>query len=402
MDFFIHYLDEFSYIGICVWLMLAGLGVPLPEDIPLIFGGAMAGAGKINVWVHFVLSMIFIVIGDSCLYFIGRRIGSSAPRSARGGRNSSPTSAAAKVHGFFQKYGMWTVFFGRFVAGIRGAVFLSAGIANFPFSRFLLMDFLAALISVPVWIYMGWLFGENWHVILDTAKEYQTSGSVGISAVLVVRRPPGTSTKTRGQGGDRSGPRRWSPQASGGLQRSRRTVARRGFEAARLVVDARAGRVASGSRRGEEHARGHADPSTASASHRPRRVEWRFAMGQDARGCRITDVFVRVDLDTLYPRWTDVHAADPGTDALARFHGAWVGGLPAAALGRTTDAAAPPPRRGRGQRGRRARTSGAGTPSTPPRCTRAPAGPRRAPPAPTGRARRPRPRRATARSTPVR
>lgn len=41
------------------------------------------------------------------------------------------------------------------------------------------------------------------------------------------------------------------------------------------------------------------------------RVEWRFAMGQDARGCRITDVFVRVDLDTLYPRWTDVNAADP-------------------------------------------------------------------------------------------
>lgn len=184
MDFFIHYLDEFSYIGICVWLMLAGLGVPLPEDIPLIFGGAMAGAGKINVVVHFVLSMIFILLGDSCLYFIGRRIGSSSEVSPRWAKLITH-ERRAKVHGFFEKYGMWTVFFGRFVAGIRGAVFLSAGIANFSFSRFLLMDFLAALISVPVWIYMGWLFGENWHVILETAKEYQT-WVVGISAVLVV------------------------------------------------------------------------------------------------------------------------------------------------------------------------------------------------------------------------
>lgn len=183
MEFLTHYLDEFSYIGIAVWLMLAGLGVPLPEDIPLIFGGAMAGAGKINVWVHFVLSMIFIVIGDSCLYFIGRRIGTSAEVSPRWSKLITH-ERRVKVQSFFLKYGMWTVFFGRFVAGIRGAVFLSAGIANFPFSRFLLMDFLAALISVPVWIYMGWLFGENWHAILDTAKEYQT-WVVGIAAVLV-------------------------------------------------------------------------------------------------------------------------------------------------------------------------------------------------------------------------
>jgi membrane protein DedA with SNARE-associated domain len=46
VEFLTHYLEEFSYVGIAVWLMLAGLGVPLPEDIPLIFGGAMAGAAR--------------------------------------------------------------------------------------------------------------------------------------------------------------------------------------------------------------------------------------------------------------------------------------------------------------------------------------------------------------------
>lgn len=183
MEFLIHYLEDFSYVGIAVWLMLAGLGLPLPEDIPLIFGGVLAGAGKINVVVHFFLSMTFILVGDSCLYFIGRRIGTSAEVSPRWSRLITP-ARRTKVQGFFLKYGIWTVFFGRFVAGVRGAVFLSAGIARFSFPRFLLMDFLAALVSVPVWIYMGWLFGENWHTILDTAKTYQ-SWVVGSLALLV-------------------------------------------------------------------------------------------------------------------------------------------------------------------------------------------------------------------------
>ncbi|MCK6570501.1 DedA family protein [Myxococcota bacterium] len=184
MEFLTHYLEEFSYVGIAVWLMLAGLGVPLPEDIPLIFGGAMAGAGKIDVYVHFFLSMAFILIGDSCLFFIGRRIGTATEVSPRWSKLITH-ERREKVHAFFEKYGMWTVFFGRFVAGIRGAVFLSAGIANYSFSKFLLMDFLAALISVPVWIYLGWIFGENWHDILEIAKEYQT-WVLAISAAIVV------------------------------------------------------------------------------------------------------------------------------------------------------------------------------------------------------------------------
>lgn len=184
MEHLTHYIDEFSYIGIAVWLMLAGLGVPLPEDIPLIFGGAMAGAGKINVYVHFFISMAFILIGDSCLFFIGRRLGKATEVSPRWARLITH-ERRAKVHTFFEKYGMWTVFFGRFVAGIRGAVFLSAGMADFSFKKFLLMDFLAALVSVPVWIYLGWIFGENWQKILAEATEY-SNWVVAVSAGLVV------------------------------------------------------------------------------------------------------------------------------------------------------------------------------------------------------------------------
>jgi len=178
------YLDQFTYVGVALSLFVAGLGVPLPEDIPLIFGGAMAGAGKINVYIHFAISMTFILIGDTCLYFIGRRIGSAAEGTGRLGRLLTP-ERRAKATVWFDRYGSWAVFFGRFVAGIRGAVFLTAGTARFPLPRFILLDFLAALISVPVWIWLGWKFGENWEVVLETAKSAQGWVLGGLAVVAV-------------------------------------------------------------------------------------------------------------------------------------------------------------------------------------------------------------------------
>lgn len=186
MEWLIASLGKFTYIGIALSLFVAGLGVPVPEDIPLIFGGAMAGAGKINVYIHFGISMAFILIGDSCLYLIGTRLGNASEGKGFFSRLLTP-ARRLKAQGYYDRFGNWTVFFGRFIAGVRGAIFLSAGVVKFPYWRFLLLDFLAALISVPVWIYLGWTFGENWQVILEKAKEAQgwVLGSIALVVIAV-------------------------------------------------------------------------------------------------------------------------------------------------------------------------------------------------------------------------
>lgn len=192
MDWVTEYIEEFQYVAIALVLFLAGLGVPIPEDIPLIYGGVMAGQGKMDVTIHFVVSMIFILIGDSCLYFIGKKI-------SRGHRQIEQTRSKPsrldkllkpemriKVQSYFDRYGSWAVFFGRFVAGVRGAVFLTAGITGFPLKRFILLDGLAALISVPVWIGLGFWFGKRWTVILEIMKTYQLYVFAGIICVGII------------------------------------------------------------------------------------------------------------------------------------------------------------------------------------------------------------------------
>ena len=187
LEWISQYIEEFSYVGIALVLFLAGLGVPIPEDIPLILGGVLSSLGKMNVYIHFVVSMIFIIIGDVSLYLIGKRISKSNDLnpSSRFGKILTP-ERKEKVTQAFDKYGSWAVFFGRFVAGIRGAVYLTAGMTKFPLLRFIILDFIAALISVPLWIYLGYWAGNKWEEYADLIKEYQVYVFGGIASVILI------------------------------------------------------------------------------------------------------------------------------------------------------------------------------------------------------------------------
>jgi membrane protein DedA with SNARE-associated domain len=187
MEWLTQSFEQFQYVAIALVLFLAGLGVPIPEDIPLIYGGVMSGKGSMNVYLHFVVSMVFIVVGDVSLYMIGRRLargaGTSTETPSRWQRLASP-ERLSKVQGFFERYGSWSVFFGRFVAGVRGAVFLTAGMSGFPLARFILLDTLAALLSVPLWIALGYWAGAHWEELLEQAKSYQVYVLGGLVLVI--------------------------------------------------------------------------------------------------------------------------------------------------------------------------------------------------------------------------
>jgi membrane protein DedA with SNARE-associated domain len=137
--------------------------------------------------------MIFIVVGDVSLYMIGRRLAKGADQTdtevstppTRWQRLASP-ERLEKVQGFFERYGSWSVFFGRFVAGVRGAVFLTAGMSGFPLLRFIILDGLAALLSVPLWIALGYWAGEHWEELLESAKSYQGYVLGGLILVALV------------------------------------------------------------------------------------------------------------------------------------------------------------------------------------------------------------------------
>ena len=72
------------------------------------------------------------------------------------------------------------VFCGRFVVGLRSAIFFAAGTAGVSARLFLLVDTLAALISVPFFVWLGWRFASDLHRVEAITKDIR-----GLSLLIV-------------------------------------------------------------------------------------------------------------------------------------------------------------------------------------------------------------------------
>ena len=161
------YLAEFTYAGIFLLLLLCGLGLPVPEDIPILVSGYLSHLGTIRPWAALAVNLTGILIGDIMIYSFGYWMGPRAMQH-RLLRLVMTRRRMLKVNRFFDQHGKKAIFFGRFVAGLRAPLFLAAGVARVRPRTFVLMDGTAALISVPLLFSLAYYFGEN----LDALREF--------------------------------------------------------------------------------------------------------------------------------------------------------------------------------------------------------------------------------------
>src|SRR4051794_22802271 len=73
-------LQAGGYVVLFGLLFACGLGLPLPEDIPLIVAGALAATGKMNLWVAGAVAWCGIMGGDIVLYNLGKHYGMNITR----------------------------------------------------------------------------------------------------------------------------------------------------------------------------------------------------------------------------------------------------------------------------------------------------------------------------------
>lgn len=169
-------------------LIACGLGVPLPEDLSLILGGFLAHKGAASLTGMMIVGFAGILIGDSLIYWAGRRLGSRVGTGKRTGffaRIVTPEKRA-RVEGLFALHGQKIVMIARFLPGVRAVTYFTAGSARMPFWRFLLWDGIAALLSAPLFVLLGYKFGGELERLLDQVKEAQFTVFAALGAALLV------------------------------------------------------------------------------------------------------------------------------------------------------------------------------------------------------------------------
>lgn len=153
-------VSEGSLALIFAILVVAGLGVPIPEDIPLIAAGVLAQQGVAPFWVALLVCAAGVLIGDTSIFLMARRLG---PRALEGAlfRKLLPPERRARIERLFARWGGGVIFGARHVAGLRAPTFAFAGMHGMPLSRFLLWDLLGLCVSAPWMLGIGYWFAGN-------------------------------------------------------------------------------------------------------------------------------------------------------------------------------------------------------------------------------------------------
>jgi membrane protein DedA with SNARE-associated domain len=147
-------------VAVVAALLVAGLGVPIPEDLSLLTGGYLVWSGQEPFWLVLVACLLAIVIGDSALFFLGWHFGPRITQH-RWLRHRLTPKRLERVERHFEKHGNKTILLARFAAGARALFFLAAGAMKMSYWRFLLLDGLAAVVSGTAWVLLGWRFGAQ-------------------------------------------------------------------------------------------------------------------------------------------------------------------------------------------------------------------------------------------------
>ena len=165
----------FPYWGIFILLILGGIGLPFPEDLILILAGQLVHSEELNlIWI---LTICFagVLPTDFLLYYAGKKYGRAIWRQRFIRRILTP-QRRVQVMDQFKKRGDIVVFIARFIGGFRSPVFITAGILKMSAWRFFLLDFLASLVSIPLFVlgafYLGQRFSEGAHHIAKKITLY--------------------------------------------------------------------------------------------------------------------------------------------------------------------------------------------------------------------------------------
>ena len=184
------WVDWGGSLVIFALLFACGLGLPLPEDIPLLIGGYFVGRGEMNLLTVGVLAWAGIIGGDCVLYYLARRYGMGVTRLPLIGRHVTE-KRILWAEQKFERHGIWVVAVCRMFAGVRGAMVIAAGAIRFNFLKFVIADGIAALVSGGLFVYLGYLAGKHLGSVADVRarikhyEHYVVIAAVVLAIVLV-------------------------------------------------------------------------------------------------------------------------------------------------------------------------------------------------------------------------
>ncbi len=185
-----------AHPGEWTFLLLLACGIGLPpwsEELVLLACGWAVAEGHLGFVAAMGWCFAGILLGDAVLFLAGRIAGERVATWPVLRRAMRP-ARRRRFNAQFLKYGTRVVFLARFLPGVRLLTYLVAGNLGMPWWKFLLLDAVGAVLTVPVSVWLGWKFAANLDLVQSWMHRFQIPLAIlGVVAAIWLWRKFGRS-----------------------------------------------------------------------------------------------------------------------------------------------------------------------------------------------------------------
>lgn len=159
------FIQRLGYAGLFGGMLFQATGfVPLPSEVMMSFGGYLANAGKLVLWMVIGAGALGDVAGAIIAYLIGFYGG--RPLLLRWGRFFFVRETELhRADRWFARFGSRAVLICRLLPGIRSFASLPAGITRMPLGVFVGYTAIGAALWCTGFAAIGYTLGEHWSAL---------------------------------------------------------------------------------------------------------------------------------------------------------------------------------------------------------------------------------------------
>ncbi|WP_447556091.1 bifunctional DedA family/phosphatase PAP2 family protein [Vreelandella sp. EE22] len=161
---------------------LAVVGLLVPGVVLVTAAASMAGHQGVELPWLLVAAFVGAVVGDGVSFKLGYDYRDQVTRRWPLAQHPEWLGRGAR---FFERYGIYSVFIGRFVGPVRPIIPLVAGMMRMPPRTFLLANVSSAIVWAPAYVLPGYLLGHTWQRYLTLPANIETAVFV-IAAMVVI------------------------------------------------------------------------------------------------------------------------------------------------------------------------------------------------------------------------
>jgi membrane protein DedA with SNARE-associated domain/rhodanese-related sulfurtransferase len=161
------------------------IGVPLPALPWLLAAGALSAAGKFNVALGFLVTVIACLLADLIWFYLGRYRGNQV-LGVLCRISLEPDSCVRRTKNVFTKYGLPGVLLAKFLPGMSTVAPPVAGMSKISAGRFLLVDSVGAALYGGCLLGFGYVFNRQIDQILAAVGRIGGSAFSLLVALAVV------------------------------------------------------------------------------------------------------------------------------------------------------------------------------------------------------------------------